>query len=190
MAGHSNSTLIIIRSFFSVTPEALTQLGWALKFYDISFLYAPTPQAKGKIEREHQFWQKRLPPYFASEAVTDLEEANTHIEALRRHHNTHEFHRELQQTPQRAWDQAKKEKRSVLRPAPKCPWWPYVWSLRTVLKTGTDGRVPIGAERIRLEHPPGAKVILCLHPTGHSSVLAHPPDKKLKPRLLFTNRPK
>jgi len=28
---------------------------WALKFYDISFLYAPTPQAKGKIEREYQF---------------------------------------------------------------------------------------------------------------------------------------
>ena len=51
--------------FFTQTPEALTQLGWALKFYDISFLYAPTPQAKGKIEREHQFWQGRLPPYFA-----------------------------------------------------------------------------------------------------------------------------
>ncbi len=38
--------------FFTKNPDALTQLGWALKFYDISFLYAPTPQAKGKIERE------------------------------------------------------------------------------------------------------------------------------------------
>ena len=46
--------------FFAQNPEALTQLGAALKFYDISFLYAPTPQAKGKIEREHQFWQGRL----------------------------------------------------------------------------------------------------------------------------------
>lgn len=176
--------------FFTLTPDALTQLGWALKFYDISFLYAPTPQAKGKIEREHQFWQKRLPPYFASEAVTDLQEANTHIEALRLHHNAQEIHRELQQTPQRAWELAKKEKRSVLRPAPKCPWWPYVWSVRTVLKIGSDGRVPIGSQRLRLEHPQGAKVILCRHPTGHASVLAHPPDKKLKPVLLFTNRPK
>ena len=33
------------------------------------------------------------------------------------------------------------------------------------------------------------KVMLCLHPTGHDSVLA-PPPKKLKTRLLFTNRPK
>ena len=48
--------------FFTKNPDALTQLGWALKFYDISFLYAPTPQAKGKVEREHQFWQGRLPP--------------------------------------------------------------------------------------------------------------------------------
>jgi hypothetical protein len=47
--------------FFTSTPDALTQLGAALHFYGISLRYAPTPQAKGKVEREHQFWQKRLP---------------------------------------------------------------------------------------------------------------------------------
>jgi len=176
--------------FFSQTPEALTQLGWALKFYDISFLYAPTPQAKGKIEREHQFWQKRLPPYFASEQITDLENANRHIDDLRHHRNRQEIHRELGRTPQRAWDLAKHEKRSVIRPAPRCPCWPYVWSQRTTLKLGADGRVPIGSQRVRLEHPPGSKVVLCLHPSGHQSVLAAQPVPKQKPAILFTNRPK
>jgi len=176
--------------FFSQNPEALTQLGAALQFYDISFLYAPTPQAKGKVEREHQFWQGRLPAYFASEQITEIETANQHVDALRLHRNTHETHRELRLTPQRAWDLAKKEKRSVLRPAPRCPWWPYVWSVRTPLKVGSDGRVPIGTQRLRIERPPGAKIVLCLHPTGHQSVLAAPPDKKEKPVLLFTNRPK
>jgi hypothetical protein len=176
--------------FASQLPDALTQLGWALQFYGISFRYAPTPQAKGKIEREHQFWQKRLPPFFASEQVTDLQEANRHIEALRLHRNVHEPHRELGLTPQRAWDLAKKEHRSVLRPAPRCPWWPYVWSLRTSLKVAADGRVPIGPQRVRLECSPGAKVVLCLHPSGHHSVLAAPPDKNHKPILLFTNRSK
>ncbi len=52
---------------FMQNPEALPQLGAALKFYDISFLYASPPQAKGKIEREHQFCQGRLPLYFVSE---------------------------------------------------------------------------------------------------------------------------
>ena len=63
-------------------------MGWALKFYDISLRYAPTPQAKGKVEREHQFWQGRLPAYFASEKITEIEVANRHIEDLRAHHNT------------------------------------------------------------------------------------------------------
>jgi hypothetical protein len=107
--------------FFTHDPNALTQLGWALKFYDISLRYAPTPQAKGKVEREHQFWQGRLPPCFASEKIAEIEVANPHIDALRAHHNAQEVHRELGQTPQRAWDQAWKEKRSALRPTPRCP---------------------------------------------------------------------
>jgi len=176
--------------FFTHDPDALTQLGWALKFYDISFLYAPTPQAKGKIERAHQYWQGRLPAYFASEKITEIEIANPHIDALRTHRNQHETHRELRQTPQRAWDRARQEKRSVLRPAPRCPWWDYVWSVRTLITVGSDGRVPIGTQRLRLEKPPATKVVLCLHPTGHHSVLAAAPDPNHKPVLLFTNHPK
>jgi len=175
--------------FFTQQPDALTQLGWALRFYEMSFRYAPTPQAKGKVEREHQFWQGRLPPYFASEQITQLPEANRHIDDLRAHRNAHEVHRELHQTAQRAWDQAKKEGRSVLRPVPRCPWWNYVWSIRTGVRVGSDGCVPIGTQRLRIEKPPGAKVILCLHPSGHHSVLAAKPDPNQKPVLLFTNRP-
>jgi hypothetical protein len=175
--------------FFTHDPDALTQLGWALKFYDISLRYAPTPQAKGKVEREHQFWQGRLPAYFASEKIFEITEANPHIEALRHHRNAKEVHRELRQTPQTAWNNAKKEKRSVLRPPPRCPWWVYVWSVRTLLKVGSDGRVPIGTQRLRIEKPPGTKVILCLHPTGHHSVLASAPEPNQQPALLFTNRP-
>ena len=142
------------------------------------------------MERAHQFWQGRLPSYFASEKIIEIEIANRHIDALRAHHNTRETHRELRQTPQRAWNQAKKENRSVMRPVPRCPWWNYVWSVRTLIKIAADGRVPIGTQRLRLEKPPGTKVVLCLHPTGHHSVLAAAPDPKQRPVLLFTNRPK
>lgn len=176
--------------FFTNDPDALTQLGWALKFYDISFLYAPTPQAKGKIERAHQYWQGRLPAYFASEKIAEIEIANPHIDALRAHRNTREIHRELRQTPQRAWDQARQEKRSALRPAPRCPWWAYVWSVRTIIKVGSDGRVPIGTQRLRIQKPPGTKVVLCLHPSGHHSVLLALPVASEKPMLLFTDLPK
>ena len=177
--------------FFTAQPEALTQLGQALQFYSISFRYAPTPQAKGKIERDHQCWQDRLPAYFASEDITELAVANhpQHLPALRLHRNRHEIHRELGVTAQAAWDRARQEQRSVLRPAPRCPWWPYVWSQRTAIRVGDDGRVPVGAHRVRLEVAPRARVILCHHPSGHHSVLAHPPSPQAKPILLFTNKP-
>jgi hypothetical protein len=175
--------------FFTHDPQALTQLGQALHFYGISFRYAPTPQAKGKIERSHFFWQERLPAYFASEQITDIDQANPHIQDLRLHRNHHEIHRELNMKPQRAWNLAQKEKRSVLRPVPRCSWWPFVWSVRTPIKVGPDGRVPVGAQLFRVEAPPTTKLILCHHPSGHYSVLAHKPDPKTKPVILFSNRP-
>jgi len=171
--------------FFTSQPEALTQLGAALRFYEVSLRYAPTPQAKGKIERAHDFWQKRLPPLFAAEQVATLPEANALLEKLRHHHNGKEIHRELRSTPQAAWNLALKEKRSVLRPAPDCPWWPYVWSLRSQAKIGPDQRISIGSQRLRIEHPCGSSVTRCLHPNGDASVLLQPPKHGHSPILLL-----
>lgn len=176
--------------FFTNVPEALTQLGWALHFYGVSFRYAPTPRAKGKIERAHHFWQERLPAYFASEQVSDFEQANHHIQSLRQHRNQREVHRELQMKPNQAWNLAQKEKRSTLRPAPRCPWWPFVWSIQTTTKVGSDGRVPIGSQRLRVTAAPGSKVTLCQHTTGHHSVLKDPPSSKAKPIILLSTLPK
>ena len=171
--------------FFTSQPEAFTQLGAALRFYEVSLRYAPTPQAKGKIERAHDFWQKRLPPLFAAEHIATLPEANALLEKLRLHHNTRELHRELRSTPQAAWNLALKEKRSVLRPAPDCPWWPYVWSLRSQAKVGPDQRIAIGAQRLRIERPCGSTVTRCLHANGDASVLLRPPAHGQLPILLL-----
>jgi hypothetical protein len=176
--------------FFSYAPEALTALGRALHFYGVTFRYAPTPQAKGKVERQHQFWQKRLPAYFAAEKITTLETANTHIRELRLHHNQHETHREIKMTPQQAWDLALKQSRSALRPKPNCPWWPFVWSLRTSVRVNAQGYVPIDTQCVRLEAAPGTRVVVCYHPSGHHSVLAHHPKPNTHPAILFTDLPK
>ena len=171
--------------FFTSQPDTLTQLGAALRFYDISLRYAPTPQAKGKIERAHDFWQKRLPPLFAAEHIATLPDANALLENLRLHHHQKERHRELRSTPQAAWDLALKENRSSLRPAPKCPWWPYVWSQRSNAKVGSDGRISIGSQRLRLERPCGSSVVRCLHSNGDFSVLLHPPKHGHLPSLIL-----
>lgn len=175
--------------FFSSTPDALTTLGKALSFYGVTFRYAPTPQAKGKVEREHHFWQQRLPAYFAAEQIQTLDVANAHIDALRLHRNTKEVHRELKMPAQQAWDCALREKRSVIRPRPTCPWWPFVWSLRTSVWVSAQGQVPVGNHCVRIEAPPGSRVVLCQHPSGHHSIITHHPNPNTRPTILFSNMP-
>ena len=176
--------------FFSPAQAHLTQLGEALRFYGVSFRYAPTPQAKGKVERDHQTWQSRLPALYASENITTLDQANALLDELRAHRNVHETHRELDMTPQAAWDQAIAENRTALRPAPKCPWWPFVWSQRSGIQVGPGKRIQIGPLSLRVESKPGTWLILCVHPSGHHSVIKHHPAATERPVILFSNRPK
>jgi hypothetical protein len=73
--------------FYTHNPDAFTQLGAALHFYGVALRFAPTPQAKGKIERRHDYWQKRLPPLLAADQILELCGANTLLEQLLAHAN-------------------------------------------------------------------------------------------------------
>lgn len=171
--------------FYTNNPHAFTQLGAALHFYGIALRYAPTPQAKGKIERRHDYWQKRLPPLLAADHILELCGANRLLDQLVPHANQHEIHRELGTTPQAARDQALAENRSVLRPAPTCPWWPYLWSLQTPVRVGDDGKVPVGPQRLTISAPPRSTVLRCLRPDGSLFYLRHAPDPKCLPVVLL-----
>ena len=147
--------------------------------------YARTPQAKGKIERQHQYWQGRLPALFAAESIAHPEAANALLPALRRHRNAKEIHRELGRTPDAAARQAQRKNNDALRPVPRCPWWPYIWSVRNQITVGTDGRVPVGLERLRVAAQPTTKVIHCQHPNGSITILGHQPDPNQRPVILL-----
>lgn len=171
--------------FYTHNPDAFTQLGAALHFYGVHLLYAPTPQAKGKVERRHDCWQKRLVPLLAAEHIIELAGANYLLDQLVLHANHHEVHRELGQTPNAAHQQALTEQRSVIRPTPQCPWWPYVWSQQTRVRAGDDGKVPAGAQRHPIDAPPRTTVIRCLRPDGDVYYLRHAPDPDAKPIVLL-----
>ena len=171
--------------FFPQRPDALTQLGAALLFYGVSLRYARTPQAKGKTGRQHQYWQGRLPALFAADTITTPRAANLLLPDLRRHRNAHEVHRELGRTPDAAALAARRGQRSVLRPVPRCGWWPYIWSVRTPLKVGPDGRVPVGTERLRVQASPGTRVVHCLQPNGTVTILASQPKAGEHPAVLL-----
>jgi transposase InsO family protein len=171
--------------FYTHNPDAFTQLGAALHFYGVALRSAPTPQAKGKIERRHDYWQKRLPPLLAADVIRELEGANHLLDQLLPHVNQHEIHRELGTTPHAARAQALAEKRSVLRPVPPCPWWPFVWSQQSRVRVGDDGKVPVGTQRQAIEAPPRSSVIRCVRPDGDIYYLRHAPNPKAKPFVLL-----
>jgi hypothetical protein len=171
--------------FFTHCPEAFTQLGQALHFYAIALRYAPTPQAKGKIERRHDYWQKRLPPLLAADQIFSLQPANALLQQLLAHANAHEIHREIGTTPQDARQQAIREHRCVLRPPPSCPWWRFVWSLRSTVRVGDDGKVPIRNLRLSVDAPPRSRLVHCLLPDGDIFLLKSPPAKDALPVVLL-----
>jgi hypothetical protein len=173
--------------------RSVTRVHERLKFYGVSFVFANSPEAKGKVERIHQVWQDRLPAYFACNGLgpdSELELLNDHIGTLRGHRNTHEKHREIGMTPQDAWDRAIAEGRSKLRPVPRDAWWPYVWSTWNPVAVGRRGRVAFGAEDFPTQAQAGTKAIVCEHLDGTYSVIREKPDKAATPVVLFTNRSK
>jgi hypothetical protein len=171
--------------FFTKIPDNLTYLGEALRRYGITLKYAPTPQAKGKIERQHQFWQNRLPSYFSAEGIRQIELANPHLDPLRHHHNTQEIHRELEMTPDAAWRRAKKEKRYVLRPFHPDPWWKYVWSVRQRVRVNLDGSVSAGSVKLTVGPYVRKWVLRCDQPDGSISFLANEPGSGGPPVVLL-----
>lgn len=179
--------------FTGPKEDSVTQIGQRLKFYDVSFVVANTPEAKGKVERIHQVWQDRLPPYFALNGLavsSDLEDVNRHVHVLREHRNRRERHRELGMTPQLAWDQATAQGRNKLRPVPTEPWWHYVWSLWHPVTLSAAGRVHFGQSVFPTQSTPGTRAILCEHLDGTVSILKERPDRQKLPVVLFSNRPR
>jgi hypothetical protein len=169
--------------FDTHNPDAFTQRGQALHCRGVKLLYAPTPQAKGKIERRHDCWQKRLVPLFAAEGTVELVGAHHLLDSLLAHANQHEIHRELGTTPHAARAQAIADQRSVLRSAPACPWWPLVGSQQ--VRVGDDGKGPVGDQRQAIDAPPRSSVIRCLRLDGDIFHLRHAPDPKTKPIVLL-----
>jgi hypothetical protein len=145
----------------------------------------PRPRPKAKANAGTTTGKNACPPLLAAADSRELEGANHPLDQLLVHANHHEIHRELGATPQAARTQALAENRSVLRPVPACPWWPFVWSQQTRVRVGDEGPVPVGAQRPALAAPPRATVIRCLRPDGDSFYLRYAPAPQTQPFVLL-----
>lgn len=179
--------------FFKNDDGSLTQLGRRLKFFDVSFIFANTPEAKGKIERVHQVWQDRLPAYAAREGLTGdtlLETVNEHLESLVDYRNGFEQHRELHDTPLNVWTEKIEAGECKLRQPPKDGWWELVWSEWKGSRVGPRGRLLVDGVLCTTECANGTRVWICRHLDGTVSLVLNKPEKEVVPKVVFTNNPK
>jgi transposase InsO family protein len=179
-------------SFFRNDDGSLTRLAQRLKFLDVSFIFANTPEAKGKIERVHQVWQDRLPAYAAHEGITaqtPLEDVNDHLECLVDHRNGFEIHRELHDTPQNVWDKAVKEGRCKIRQPPRDGWFELLWAEWKCMRIGPRGRLLVDGVLCPTECANGTKVWVCRHVDGTVSLVLNKPITGTVPQVVFTNNP-
>ena len=180
-------------SFFRKDDGTLTQLGKRLKFLDISFIFANSPEAKGKVERVHQVWQDRLPAYAANEGLTGetpLEDVNDHLACLIDYRNGFERHRDLGDTPLNAWNAAVEQGRCKIRQPPADGWWELVWSEWKGMVIGPRGRLVVGDTLCTTECANGTRVWCCHHLDGTISLVMNKPEKGTGPKVVFTNNPK
>ena len=77
--------------------------------------------------------------------------------------------------------------RCKLRPVPKDPWWPYVWSELRFATVGPRGVVAWNGLSMPTQRRNGERVIVCDHLDGTYSVLQNKPEKGTFPIVLFSN---
>jgi len=97
-------------------------------------------EAKGKVEKRFDFFQRRVPVRFEQYRVKTPEEGRPIVEDLVGYYNEERVHQETGEIPAKRWERAIKEDKGRLRPVPGEADLEMIFSLhdrRTVRKDGT-----------------------------------------------------
>jgi len=95
-----------------------TRCGRALHALGIAHRIAPTPQAKGKIERQIGTFQRRVEPLLIHESIGPGSKTDILLDDHADYWNEHHVHAALGLTPNAALAQAQAQDRCVYRPCP------------------------------------------------------------------------
>lgn len=104
--------------FGKAGEDLKSRFGQVCRALGILHLVAPTPQAKGKVERHMRTFQHRLAIVFASQGVDNARDANEVAFEHCRHWNSNHVHKELGCTPFEARVRMEDEGRTQMKAPP------------------------------------------------------------------------
>jgi hypothetical protein len=124
--------------------EGVTQFGRVLESLGIGLRYAPKGEgeAKGKIEKQFDYFQRRIPYLCEKYKVTNLTEANRILrEEVIPYYNERHEHEETHEIPIERWKKGIAEGRSKLRAIPWGAKMDLIFSLQFPRKVRRDGTI-------------------------------------------------
>jgi len=144
--------------------EGKIQFKRALETLRIGVIYAQSPEAKGKIEKQFDYFQRRLPFLCQRYKVVKISEAEKILDELISFYNERHRHEETGQIPNERWKEGAREKKSRLRILSEEIDLDYVFSLHYQRKVKKDGTISFGGKRWKVGKFPKDTVTVCSIP--------------------------
>ena len=144
--------------------EGKIQFKRALETLGIGVIYAQSPEAKGKIEKQFDYFQRRLPFLCQRYKVVKISEAEKILDELISFYNERHRHEETGEMPNERWKRGIGEKKSRLRILSEEIDLDYGFSLHYQRKVKKDGTISFGGKRWKVGKFPKDTVTVCSIP--------------------------
>jgi hypothetical protein len=150
----------------------------ALLGFAVAHLVAPTPQAKGKIERRFGTFQKRLVTLLAHARVQTWERADEVLQ-MEIHRQNRTVQRSTGWVPLEVWEKALTENKASIRPRPAPSLLDLHFSLRTQRRVNNDHTIDFEGQNYEIANTSRKSVTIIHHPNRKFWVVDHPPKRRL-----------
>ncbi len=164
--------------------DTVTQFQRALAALKVNHRVAPSPQAKGKIERLFGTFQRRLVTLLRYEKIQDADRANQLLQSQIDHYNQAHLHSTTGLTPNQAWEKALQEKRSRLQPAPAATLLDLHLALHIPRRVSSASTVEFLGRTWRIAPTRHHSVLIIHHPNKHFWVIPSAKNLSKWPAVL------
>jgi transposase InsO family protein len=159
--------------------EGEIQFRKALSSLGIGMIYTGKrqAQAKGKVEKIFDYFQRRLPYLCEKHKVKETSEAQKILDDLVSYYNDHRTHEETQEIPTKRWQQAIHQGKAKLRPLEPSVDLERVFSIHLRRKARKDGSIMFMGKKWSTGYPEATSITVCLIP--NVKFILYKEDKKL-----------
>lgn len=146
--------------------EGGIQFKRALKALNVGLIYTGKgeAQAKGKIEKRFDYFQRRLPYLCEKYKIIRTEDAQPILDDLICYYNDCREHQEIGGIPSKRWENAVKEGKSKLKPLDDTTDLNWVFSIHNTRRVRKDGTISFKGKEYKTGRFHGKEVTVCLIP--------------------------